>query len=260
MRVQLATPQRRAGKLDDATETLARGRCARSRARRRRCRRSAWSTKRSGQHELADLVLHRALDIDEESKARGRRLEQPRPGRAGAAARSRRRSPTSTQASRIDPSLTVARRNKAMVYLDCGDYAKAAEELHAVTHADPSDVAGVERARRGRARPGQLRRRAEGVREGARCRADRAGRRRRALQPRRAAHGLQEGAGEGARAARRVLEGGARRPSAGAPTPRRARASLPNRPPAAPQSKPEAQRIMKRRRRLSSRSCSSQRR
>ena len=27
-----------------------------------------------------------------------------------------------------------------MVYLDCGDYARAAEELRAVTHADPTDV------------------------------------------------------------------------------------------------------------------------
>ena len=43
-------------------------------------------------------------------------------------------------ASRIDPSFTVARRNKAMVYLDCGDYARAADELRAVTRADPTDV------------------------------------------------------------------------------------------------------------------------
>src|SRR5581483_7812642 len=43
------------------------------------------------------------------------------------------------QAARLDPQLQVARRNKAVVYLDCGDYARAAEELRHVTRNDPDD-------------------------------------------------------------------------------------------------------------------------
>ena len=68
VRVQLANAQRRANKLDDATETL--------RTVLRAEPRSAPALsalgmvyEARGQHELADLVLHRALDIDKESKA-----------------------------------------------------------------------------------------------------------------------------------------------------------------------------------------------
>jgi len=138
VRVQLANAQRRANKLDDATETL--------RAVLRVEPRSAPALsalgmvyEARGQHELADLVLHRALDIDKESKAAADVYNN-----LGLVALARRRDQEAfadfDAASRVDPSLTVARRNKAMVYLDCGDYARAAEELRAVTHADAADV------------------------------------------------------------------------------------------------------------------------
>lgn len=138
VRVQLANAQRRANKLDDATETL--------RTVLRVEPRSAPALsalgmvyEARGQHELADLVLHRALDIDKESKAAADVYNN-----LGLVALARRRDQEAfadfDAASRIDPSLTVARRNKAMVYLDCGDYARAAEELRAVTHADAADV------------------------------------------------------------------------------------------------------------------------
>ncbi len=138
VRVQLAGAQRRANKLDEATETL--------RTVLRAEPRSAPALsalgmvyEARGQHELADLVLHRALDIDKDSKAAADVYNN-----LGLVALARRRDQEAfadfDAASRVDPLLTVARRNKAMVYLDCGDYAKAAEELRAVTHADATDV------------------------------------------------------------------------------------------------------------------------
>jgi Tfp pilus assembly protein PilF len=137
-RVQLANAQRRANKLDDATETL--------RAVLRLEPRSAPALsalgmvyEARGQHDLADLVLHRALDIDKESKSAADVYNN-----LGLVALARRRDQEAfanfDQASHLDPALTVARRNKAMVYLDCGDYTRAAEELRGVTKADPTDV------------------------------------------------------------------------------------------------------------------------
>lgn len=138
VRVQLANALRRYNKLDDATEVL--------RTVLRVEPRSAAALdalgmvyEARGQHELADLVLHKALDVDKESKAAADVYNN-----LGLVALARRRDQEAfadfDQASRLDPSLTVARRNKAMVYLDCGDYARAAEELHGVTRADPTDV------------------------------------------------------------------------------------------------------------------------
>ena len=124
-----------------------------------------------GQHELADLVLHRALDIDKESKAAADVYNN-----LGLVALARRRDQEAfadfDAASRLDPSLTVARRNKAMVYLDCGDYARAADELRAVTARRRRRRRGVDRARRRRARAGQARCGAARVRKGARRRSD----------------------------------------------------------------------------------------
>jgi Tfp pilus assembly protein PilF len=92
-----------------------------------------------GQHELADLVLHRALDVDKENKTAASIYNN-----LGLVALARRRDQEAffnfDQASRLDPAFTVARRNKAMVYLDCGDYARAAHELETVVKADPADV------------------------------------------------------------------------------------------------------------------------
>jgi tetratricopeptide (TPR) repeat protein len=138
VRVQLANALRRYNKLDEATEVL--------RTVLRAEPRSAPALsalgmvyEARGQHDLADLVLHRALDIDKESKAAADVYNN-----LGLVALARRRDQEAfadfDQASRLDPSLTVARRNKAIVYLDCGDYARASEELHAVTKADPTDV------------------------------------------------------------------------------------------------------------------------
>lgn len=138
VRVQLAGAQRRAHKLDEATETL---RTVLRAEPRSAAALSALGMvyEARGQHELADLVLHRALDIDKEGKSAADVYNN-----LGLVALARRRDQEAfadfDAASRVDPSLTVARRNKAMVYLDCGDYAKAADELRAVTHADPTDV------------------------------------------------------------------------------------------------------------------------
>ena len=137
-RVQLAHALRRAGRADEALESL--------RTVLRAEPRSAAALnalgmvyEARGQHDLADLVLHRALDVDKESKAAADVYNN-----LGLVALARRRDQEAfadfDQASRLDPALTVARRNKAMVYLDCGDYARAAEELRAVTKADPADV------------------------------------------------------------------------------------------------------------------------
>jgi len=138
VRVQLATAQRRNNKLDEATETLRQ--VLRSEPRSAPALSALGMVYEArGQHELADLVLHRALDIDKESKAAADVYNN-----LGLVALARRRDQEAfadfDAASRVDPSLTVARRNKAMVYLDCGDYARAAEELRAVTHADAADV------------------------------------------------------------------------------------------------------------------------
>src|SRR5262249_37370106 len=138
VRVQLANALRRYNKLDAAAEVL--------RTVLRAEPRSAPALsalgmvyEARGQHDLADLVLHRALDVDKESKAAADVYNN-----LGLVALARRRDQEAfadfDQASRLDPSLTVARRNKAMVYLDCGDYARAAEELRAVTKADATDV------------------------------------------------------------------------------------------------------------------------
>jgi tetratricopeptide (TPR) repeat protein len=158
-RVQLANALRRANKLDEATEVL--------RAVLRAEPRSSTALnalgmvyEARGQHELADLVLHRALDIAEpkagshEPKAgsNSNKDENDKDGRAaadvynnlGLVALARRRDQEAfahfDAASRLDPTLTVARRNKAIVYLDCGDYDRAADELRTVTKADPTDV------------------------------------------------------------------------------------------------------------------------
>jgi tetratricopeptide (TPR) repeat protein len=153
VRVQLANALRRGNKLDDATEVL-----------RTVLRAEPRSTtalnalgmvyEARGQHELADLVLHRALDVADPgaSKKPGDKAGEPADAKAaaeiynnlGLVALARRRDQEAfahfDAASRLDPAMTVARRNKAMVYLDCGDYARAAEELRAVTHADAGDV------------------------------------------------------------------------------------------------------------------------
>ena len=149
-RVQLANALRRANKLDDATEVL-RG-VLRAEPRSSTALNALGMVYEArGQHELADLVLHRALDIAE-PKAGTHHEDADKDGRAaadvynnlGLVALARRRDQEAfahfDAASRLDPTLTVARRNKAIVYLDCGDYERAAEELRGVTKVDPSDV------------------------------------------------------------------------------------------------------------------------
>jgi tetratricopeptide (TPR) repeat protein len=144
LRLQLANAQRRANRPDDALETL--------RAVLRIEPRSAAALnalgmvyESRGQHELADLVLRRALDIvDDKGHTSDAKQAAEIWNNLGLVALARQHDQEAfadfDSASRLDPTLTVARRNKAMVYLDCGDYAKASEELHAVTRADPDDV------------------------------------------------------------------------------------------------------------------------
>jgi tetratricopeptide (TPR) repeat protein len=138
VRVRMGEALRRAGKLDDAIDVL-----------QKTLRNTPRSTaalnalalvyEARGQHELADLVLHKALEVDDKSKAAAETWNN-----LGLIALSLRQDQVAfahfDQAARLDPGLTVARRNKAVVYLDCGDYQKASDELKAITRADPEDV------------------------------------------------------------------------------------------------------------------------
>jgi tetratricopeptide (TPR) repeat protein len=137
LRVLLGGALRRAGKLDDAIEAL-------RTALRQQPRSTAALNElglvyqAKGQLELADLVLHRALEVDDKSKAAAETWNN-----LGLVALARRRDQEAfahfDQAARLDPQLTVARRNKAIVYLDCGDYQRAVDELKQVTKADAAD-------------------------------------------------------------------------------------------------------------------------
>jgi tetratricopeptide (TPR) repeat protein len=140
VRVALGAAQRRAGKLDEALETL-RGalRLADKKEQPAALNQMALVYLAKQQLELADLVLRKALDVDEKSKAAADTWNN-----LGLIALARRRDQEAfahfDQASRLDPQLVVARRNKAVVYLDCGDYQKAAEELKQVVKADDKDA------------------------------------------------------------------------------------------------------------------------
>ncbi|HEY7956585.1 MAG TPA: tetratricopeptide repeat protein [Polyangia bacterium] len=140
VRVALAGALRRAGKLDDAIEAA---RLALRQAQKSELpsalNEMALIYLAKGQLELADLVLHKALDLDGTSKVAAQTWNN-----LGLVALKRRRDQDAfaafDQAAKLDPQLTVARRNKAVVYLDCGDYPRAAGELKHVTHADADDV------------------------------------------------------------------------------------------------------------------------
>ncbi len=140
IRVALGAAYRRAGKLDEAIDALQKAlRSAPRQAMAGALDQLGLVYKAKGQLELADLVLHRALEIDDKSKAAAEIWNN-----LGLVALERRRDQEAfahfEQAAKLDPSLTVARRNKAAVYLDCGDYTRAVEELKHVTHTDPDDV------------------------------------------------------------------------------------------------------------------------
>jgi tetratricopeptide (TPR) repeat protein len=140
VRVALGAAQRRAGKLDDALETLrAALRLAEKKEQPPALNQMALVYLAKQQLELADLVLKKALDVDDKSKAAADTWNN-----LGLIALARRKDQEAfahfDQASRLDPQLVVARRNKAVVYLDCGDYQKAAEELKQVVKADEKDA------------------------------------------------------------------------------------------------------------------------
>jgi tetratricopeptide (TPR) repeat protein len=140
IRVKLGGALRRAGKPDEALAALQTAlRTADKAALLPALNELGLVYQSKGQLELADLVLHRALEVDDKSKAAAQTFNN-----LGLVALQRRRDQEAfahfDQAAKLDPSLTVARRNKAMVFLDCGDYAKAAEELKHVTHADADDL------------------------------------------------------------------------------------------------------------------------
>jgi len=140
VRVALGAAQRRAGKLDDALETLrAALRLAEKKEQPPALNQMALVYLAKQQLELADLVLKKALDVDDKSKAAADTWNN-----LGLIALARRKDQEAfahfDQASRLDPQLVVARRNKAVVYLDCGDYQKAAEELKQVVKADAQDA------------------------------------------------------------------------------------------------------------------------
>ncbi len=159
-RIELGRAQRIGGKLDDAVESL--------RQVLRLTPRSAEALNELGltyrakqQLELAELVLQRAIealgpcanDKTDKSAAAGpkgkscdelSRVAAETWNDLGLVALTRRHDQEAfshfDQAARLDPTLSAARRNKAAVYLDCGDYARAAGELSRVTRSDPHDV------------------------------------------------------------------------------------------------------------------------
>jgi tetratricopeptide (TPR) repeat protein len=140
IRVALGGALRRAGKLDEAADALQKALRTASKATiPAALNELALVYKAKSQLELADLVLHRALEIDDKSKAAALTWNN-----LGLVALQRRRDQEAfanfDQAAKLDPTLTVARRNKAMVYLDCGDYARAADELKHVTKSDADDL------------------------------------------------------------------------------------------------------------------------
>lgn len=140
IRVMLGGALRRAGKLDDALGALQTAlRSADKAAMVPALNELGMVYQAKNQLELADLVLRRALDLDEKSKAAAQTYNN-----LGLVALARRRDQEAfahfDQAAKLDPTLTVARRNKAMVFLDCGDYARAAEELKHVTKEDADDL------------------------------------------------------------------------------------------------------------------------
>jgi tetratricopeptide (TPR) repeat protein len=93
-----------------------------------------------GQHELAELVLRRVLDLKPDAK-----LAADVWNNLGLIALARRRDQQAfaefAEAAKLDPTLTAARRNRAVVYLDCGDYDKAASELRDIVKSDATDAA-----------------------------------------------------------------------------------------------------------------------
>lgn len=90
--------------------------------------------------ELAEFILRKALELDDKSKRAAILWNN-----LGLIALERRRDQEAfahfDQASRLDPSFAIARRNRALVYLDAGDYKKASAELAKVVKAVPDDVA-----------------------------------------------------------------------------------------------------------------------
>lgn len=144
IRVALGAALRRAGKLDEAIEVLRQAlRTAGKAEMPPALNQLALVYMSRNQLELADLVLHRALDADEKEKGAAAQLAATY-NNLGLVALRRRRDQEAfahfDQAAKLDPASTVAKRNKAVVYLDCGDYARAAEELKQVTRSDPSDI------------------------------------------------------------------------------------------------------------------------
>ncbi len=160
-RIELGRAQRLGGKLDDAIESLRQ--VLRITPRSAEALNELGLTYRAKQQlELAELVLHRAVDaLGPCAGVADKTGASPKPDKGkscdelarvaaetwndlGLVALTRRRDQEAfahfDQAARLDPSLTAARRNKAAVYLDCGDYARAATELKQVTHNDPRDI------------------------------------------------------------------------------------------------------------------------
>ncbi len=89
--------------------------------------------------ELAEFILKKALELDDKSKRAAVLWNN-----LGLIALERRRDQEAfahfEQASRLDPSFATARRNRALVYLDAGDYKRASAELQKVVKASPEDV------------------------------------------------------------------------------------------------------------------------
>jgi len=141
VRVALGAALRKAGKLDDSFEALRQAlRLANKADMPAALNQMALVYLQKGQLELAELVLKKALDVDDKSRAAADTWNN-----LGLVALSRRRDQEAfahfEAATKLDPQLAVARRNKAVVYLDCGDYGKAAEELRQAVRADATDAA-----------------------------------------------------------------------------------------------------------------------
>jgi len=140
LRIQLASALRQSGKGDDAIAELRNvlrgdGRNASALAG------LGLVYESKGQHELAELVIRRALEV----------VDKDRPQVAAAAwndlglvllslRRDQEAFAAFDKAAALDPQLAEARYNRAAVYLDCGDYGSAAKELARLTEAQAGNV------------------------------------------------------------------------------------------------------------------------
>ena len=147
--------------------------------------------------ELAETALRKAVELDGNSAFVWNNLGLV----AFARGRDQEAFLNFQKASELDPKYVEARLNKAIIFMDCGDYKHAHAELATGGGRQPGRRRRVRRAGRRGPRQRQAGRGAPGLREGS---GDRAGARARPVRPGPFVHGVRQGSREGARVVRPV--------------------------------------------------------